>query len=128
MGQVHLIKGKIYEALMNRILAAQNYKEALSNDIYCFEAFELLTQNQMLSKAEEFAILQTLPFQKFCINQDHDFVKFLYASKIKKYPTAEPVAPVIYPALKNNLDILSAESERHFYNCDFQMSYKISIQ
>lgn len=37
---------------MNRILAAQNYREALSVDIYCVEAFDLLTQHQMLSAAE----------------------------------------------------------------------------
>jgi anaphase-promoting complex subunit 6 len=52
IGQVHLIRGKIYEALMNRILASQSYKEALRTDIYCYEAFELLTQHQMLSRAE----------------------------------------------------------------------------
>lgn len=37
---------------MNRILAAQNYREALFVDIYCVEAFDLLTQHQMLSAAE----------------------------------------------------------------------------
>ena len=52
MGQIHLIRGKIHEALMNRILAANSYKEALSTDIYCVEAFELLTQNQMLTRSE----------------------------------------------------------------------------
>lgn len=52
MGQVHLLRGKIYESLMNRILAAQSYRDALTSDIYCVEAFELLTQHQMLSRAE----------------------------------------------------------------------------
>jgi len=51
-GQLYLMRGKIYEALMNRGLAARNYKEALRHDIYCFEAFELLTQHQMLSRNE----------------------------------------------------------------------------
>ncbi|XP_021951972.1 cell division cycle protein 16 homolog [Folsomia candida] len=128
MGQVHLIRGKIHEALMNRILAAHNYKEALASDIYCFEAFELLTQNQMLSRAEEMTLLQSLPFSKSCTNGDVEFVRFLYTSKVKKYPTAEPTAVVIFPSLKKNLDILTGEAERHFYNCDFQTSFKMSSQ
>lgn len=50
--QIFLLRGKIYEAMMNRILAAQSYKEALAADIYCVEAFDLLTQHQMLSATE----------------------------------------------------------------------------
>jgi anaphase-promoting complex subunit 6 len=37
---------------MNRILATQNYRDALQHDVYCFEAFQLLTQHHMMSSSE----------------------------------------------------------------------------
>lgn len=77
----------------------------------------------------EVALLNSLPFEK-CLNNDVEFVKFLYTSKLKKYPfCGEAVQqPAQFPFLVKNLDVLTAEAERHFYNCDFQMSYKVSSQ
>lgn len=36
----------------NRPLATSNYKEALKLDVYCFEAFDLLTSHHMLTAQE----------------------------------------------------------------------------
>lgn len=47
-----LLKGKILEAMDNRGLAADCFKEALKCDVYCFEAFDSLTKHQMLSIEE----------------------------------------------------------------------------
>jgi hypothetical protein len=77
----------------------------------------------------EVVLLQGLPFGKACTNGDVEFVKFLYASKVKKYPTTGEInGTAVFPVLKKNLDILTGEAERLFYNCDFQMAYKISTQ
>lgn len=46
------IKGKIYEAMDNRAVATEYYKQALQRDVYSYEAFEALVQNQMLSAPE----------------------------------------------------------------------------
>lgn len=46
------LRGKVNEALDKRFLAAENYKQALSYDIGCYDAFEALTQHQMLSANE----------------------------------------------------------------------------
>lgn len=43
------IKGKIYEALDNRNFATDCYKEALKNDVHCYDAFQALVQHQMLT-------------------------------------------------------------------------------
>lgn len=77
----------------------------------------------------EVSLLESLPFEK-CLNNDTEFVKFLYTSKLKKYPFCgeEVQRPAQFPYLAKNLDVLTAEAERHFYNCDFQMSYKVSSQ
>ena len=46
------MKGRIYEALDNRAVATDCYKQALHCDVYSYQAFEALVQNQMLSAAE----------------------------------------------------------------------------
>lgn len=47
-----LLRGKIYDAMDNRPLATASYKEALKLDVYCFEAFDLLTSYHMLTAQE----------------------------------------------------------------------------
>lgn len=46
------IKGKIYEALDNRNFATDCYREALRNDVHCYDAFQALIQHQMLTSFE----------------------------------------------------------------------------
>jgi len=46
------LKGRVYEAMDNRGLAADCYKQALRCDVHCYEAFEALVQHQMLSAQE----------------------------------------------------------------------------
>ena len=49
---ISLLRGKIYDAMDNRPLATSSYKEALKLDVYCFEAFDLLTSHHMLTAQE----------------------------------------------------------------------------
>ncbi|GAB1609472.1 hypothetical protein Ahia01_001232900 [Argonauta hians] len=49
---INLLRGKIYEAMDNRILATDYYRMALNQDIYCFEAFDRLVAHHMLSADE----------------------------------------------------------------------------
>ncbi|XP_036145756.1 cell division cycle protein 16 homolog [Monomorium pharaonis] len=46
------VKGRVYEAMDNRAVATECYKQALQCDVYSYEAFEALVQNQMLSASE----------------------------------------------------------------------------
>lgn len=47
-----LLKGKVLEAMDNRGLAADCFKEALKHDVYCYEALDSLIKHQMLSVEE----------------------------------------------------------------------------
>lgn len=51
------LKGRVYEALDNRSLAADCYKHALQCDVYNFDAFEALVQHQMLTAWEGIIII-----------------------------------------------------------------------
>lgn len=46
------MKGKVLEAMDNRGLASECYKQALQSDVHCFEAFDALIQHHMLAAAE----------------------------------------------------------------------------
>lgn len=47
-----LLRGRAYEAMENRELAAECFREALRADVYCFEAFDCLVTHHMLTAQE----------------------------------------------------------------------------
>lgn len=61
-----LLRGKIYDAMGNRPLATSSYKEALKLDVYCFEAFDLLTSHHMLTAQEGEVNATAINFQLIC--------------------------------------------------------------
>ncbi|XP_035828816.1 cell division cycle protein 16 homolog isoform X3 [Aplysia californica] len=119
-----LLRGKIYEAMDNRSLAADCYKEALRLDVYCFEAFELLVGHHMLTAQEERELMDSLPFTAQCPPGEDQMVKFLYESKLKKYDCPGHVK--IPAPLSENLDVIVSSAEQHLYNCDFRAAYNIT--
>lgn len=54
---VNLLRGKIYEAMDNRNLAVDCFREALRQDVYCFEAFDMMVHHHMLSAQEGINVL-----------------------------------------------------------------------
>nr|KAI8751246.1 putative cell division cycle protein 16 [Biomphalaria glabrata] len=122
-----LLRGRIYEAMDNRILAADCYREALRLDVYCFEAFDLLVNHHMLTAQEERDLLQSLPFSEQCPPEEAELVKSLYESRLKKYdcPGKTTLLPSLVP-LSNSLDLVVSTAEQHLYNCDFRAAYKIT--
>lgn len=122
-----LLRGKIYDAMDNRPLATSSYKEALKQDVYCFEAFDLLTSHHMLTAQEERDFLDSLPFSQQCTKEEEELLRFLYENKLKKYnKPSEIVVPDIVNGLQDNLDVVVSLAERHYYNCDFKMCYTLT--
>lgn len=52
-----VLKGQVYEALDNRNLATDCYKEAIASDINCFEALNALLQHRLLTCDEGLLLL-----------------------------------------------------------------------
>lgn len=63
LSSLFLLKGRIWESLDNRALASVAFREALMTDVYCVEAFQALTQHNILSAAEEKELLESMPFK-----------------------------------------------------------------
>uniref|UniRef100_A0A8C5EJB3 Cell division cycle 16 homolog (S. cerevisiae) n=1 Tax=Gouania willdenowi TaxID=441366 RepID=A0A8C5EJB3_GOUWI len=122
-----LLRGKIYDAMDNRPLATSSYKEALKLDVYCFEAFELLTSHHMLTAQEEKDFLDSLLLSKQCSSEEEELLHFLFENKLKKYnKPSDLVVPKMVNGLQDNLDVVVSVAERHYYNCDFKMCYKLT--
>nr|XP_060625653.1 cell division cycle protein 16 homolog isoform X1 [Anolis sagrei ordinatus] len=122
-----LLRGKIYDALDNRTLATASYKDALKIDVYCFEAFDLLTSHHMLTAEEEKELLANLCLGKRCTEEEQVLLRFLFENKLKKYnKPSETVIPESVDGLQDNLDVVVSLAERHYYNCDFKMCYKLT--
>ena len=49
---LHLLRGQVYEALENRHLACECFREALRHDVYCYEALDSLVMHQMMTAQE----------------------------------------------------------------------------
>lgn len=129
------VKGRVYEAMDNRAMATDCYKQALQCDVYSYQAFEALVQNQMLSAAEEKELLESLPINEQCTEAEAEFLRLLYDSKLKKYqePTeSQSVAScgimgvLVTDRLRGNLDMQVSEAERLYYNCDYQQCFSLT--
>lgn len=63
---IHLLRGYLYEALDNRCLAAECFREALKLDVDCYEAFEALIKHQMLTAQEGIICQYFLDIARHC--------------------------------------------------------------
>ncbi|XP_052785133.1 cell division cycle protein 16 homolog isoform X1 [Mya arenaria] len=126
---INMLRGEIYEAMDNRALAQECYWEALRQDVYCYDAFNLLVNHQMLSAQEEKELLASLPFSTQCPSEEVELVKYLYENKLKKYDKPmEARIPDSLEVLSENLDVIVNLAERHYYNCDFRECYKLTTK
>jgi|MDSW01.3.fsa_nt_gb anaphase-promoting complex subunit 6 len=77
---VRFLRGKSLEALGNRASAKKWFKLALIADPFCFEAFEALISNHMLTAEEEQKLLANLR-----IKPEDDWLRFLYNTMCKEF-------------------------------------------
>ncbi|CAL1673828.1 unnamed protein product [Lasius platythorax] len=129
------VKGRVYEAMDNRAVATECYKQALQCDVYSYEAFEALVQNQMLSASEERELLESLPFTEQCVKGEAELLQLLYDSKLKKYQapntkqsliTCNVMGICVTDRLADNLDMQVAKAERLYYNCDYHQCFSLT--
>ncbi|XP_032686384.1 cell division cycle protein 16 homolog [Odontomachus brunneus] len=129
------VKGRVYEAMDNRAVATEFYKQALQCDVYSYQAFEALVQNQMLSAAEERELLESLPFAEQCTEGETELLRLLYESKLKKYQepnkkqslvTCSVMGICISDRLADNLDMEVTKAERLYYNCEYHQCFALT--
>ncbi|CAN8095430.1 unnamed protein product [Discula destructiva] len=119
--------------------AKECYKNAVRIDVQCFEAFNQLTQNSLLSSSEEWEFLESLDFASLDAGDGTDtsqeeigdYVQYLYCTRLSKYRkqdtfnTACETLTTHYN-LGNNPDILLAKADQLFTQSRFKDALEIT--
>ena len=113
------------------------YKDAVRIDVQCFEAFEQLMRNSLMSPAEELAFLEELDFTSIRIDdasiadEAADFTKLLYTTRLSKYASPAVLSNATetlstHYNLASNPDLLLTRAETLYTQCRFHEALAIT--
>jgi anaphase-promoting complex subunit 6 len=117
--------------------AKECYKDAVCIDVQCFEAFEQLMKNCLMSPDEEWQFLESLDFDTITAEDTSagqeaaEFTKMLYTTRLSKYknPAAFTTATETLSThynLENNPDLLLSKADLLFTQCRFKEALEIT--
>lgn len=118
--------------------AKECYKDAVQIDVQCFEAFEQLMKNSLMSPDEEWHFLESLDFDSISIPGDPsssqeaaEFTKMLYTTRLSKYKspaafTAATETLSTHYNLSENPDLLLSKADLLFTQCRFKDALAIT--
>ncbi|RMZ78723.1 hypothetical protein DV737_g3729, partial [Chaetothyriales sp. CBS 132003] len=113
------------------------YKDAVRIDVQCFEAFEQLMKNSLMSPAEELAFLHELDFSSIRVDEPSladeaaDFTKLLYTTRLSKYASPAELSNATetlstHYNLASNPDLLLTRAETLYTQCRFHEALAIT--
>ncbi|KAI0133185.1 TPR-like protein [Hypoxylon sp. NC0597] len=118
--------------------AKECYKDAVRIDVQCFEAFQQLMKNSLMSPDEEWQFLESLDFDAITIPGDPsssqeaaEFTKMLYTTRLSKYrnpasfTTACETLSTHYN-LATNPDLLLARADLLYTQCRYKDTLAIT--
>lgn len=120
------LKGQIYEAMDNRELAKECYKQALMLDCCCYEAFNNLIQHHMLNGTDENDLIESMKAKTYPSEVNQKIAIRLYERMLKKYNKLQHVAVESLGVLETNMDVQVMKAETHFYNCNFHACHDVT--
>ncbi len=118
--------------------AKECYKDAVRIDVQCFEAFEQLMKNCLMSPDEEWEFLESLNFDAITIHDDPsssqeaaEFTRMLYTTRLSKYKnpavfTAATETLSTHYNLATNPDLLLSKADLLFTQCRFKDALSIT--
>lgn len=116
------LRGLIFANQNNFEKAKEAYKEAVLVDVKCFEAFNELISNNLMTPSEEWDFISSLNYRD--ADDNDEFIKLLYTSRlnkylnVSKYEEAENILKEEYD-LGENCDILLSKADSLFVQCNF---------
>ncbi|KAF7586850.1 anaphase promoting complex subunit cdc16 [Aspergillus hancockii] len=113
------------------------YKDAVRIDVQCFEAFDQLMKNSLMSPAEELEFLESLDFDSISspdpsVSQEAaHFTKMLYTTRLSKYSSPAILSDATetlstHYSLSDNPDILLARAEALYTQCRFAEALELT--
>ncbi|KAK9426500.1 putative Anaphase control protein cut9 [Seiridium unicorne] len=118
--------------------AKECYKDAVRIDVQCFEAFQQLMKNSLMSPDEEWQFLESLDFDSITVAGDQsssqeaaDFTKMLYTTRLSKYrnPASFTTACETLSTHYNlgaNPDLLLARADLLYTQCRYKDALAIT--
>ncbi|KAI1215086.1 TPR-like protein [Annulohypoxylon truncatum] len=118
--------------------AKECYKDAVRIDVQCFEAFQQLMKNSLMSPDEEWQFLESLDFDAITVTADPassqeagEFTRMLYTTRLSKYrnPTAFTTASESLSThynLATNPDLLLARADLLYTQCKYKDALAIT--
>ena len=124
------LRGLVYAKQNSFDKAKECYKHAVLIDVKCFEAFDQLMRNALMSPDEEWAFLESLDFESLGADGEEpgeqaEFVKMLYTTRLSKYKNpayfnkATEILSKTYN-LEQNADMILSKAELLFTQCKFK--------
>ena len=117
--------------------AKQCYMDAVRIDVQCYEAFDQLTRNALMSPQEEWSFLESLNFDSitadspYSSQQAADLTQKLYITRLSKYRNPEQYTNAVdtlstHYRLTSNPDLLLSKAELLFTQCRFKEALHIT--
>lgn len=116
------LRGLIYANQNNFEKAKESYKEAVLVDVKCYEAFNELISNNLMTPSEEWAFITSLNYRD--ADDNDELIKLLYTTNLSKYlnvqkfEEAENILKDEYD-LGENCDILLSKADYLYVQCNF---------
>ena len=121
--------------------AKECYKDAVRIDVQCFEAFDQLMKNSLMSPSEEWNFVDSLNFDSIQPDPGEaqrpaeaaDFTRNLYITRLSKYARPDQFSSAIetlstHYRLASNADVLQSKAEIHFTNSRFEAALALTSQ
>lgn len=113
------------------------YKDAVLIDVQCFEAFDQLMKNSLMSPDEEWAFLDSLDFDLITATDTSSsqeaaqFVKMLYTTRLSKYKNSTDFTHAsetlsTHYNLARNPDLMLSKAELLFTQCRFNEALSLT--
>ncbi|KAL7275009.1 anaphase-promoting complex subunit Cut9 [Rhizina undulata] len=133
------LRGQVFSKQNAFDKAKESYKLAVQIDVKCFEAFDQLMRNSLMSPEEEWNFLESLDFESLNApssensenpGQCADFMKMLYTTRLSKYKNpaffnkATETLSECYN-LADNADLILSRAELLFTQCRFKDCLKL---
>lgn len=118
--------------------AKECYKDAVKIDVQCFEAFNQLMKNALMSPEEEWEFLEALDFDSITVGDDSsssqeaaELTRMLYTTRLSKYNNQpESIAAVetlsTHYKLSTNSDLLLSKADLLYTQCRFADSLALT--
>ncbi|KAI1435921.1 anaphase-promoting complex subunit cut9 [Xylaria sp. CBS 124048] len=118
--------------------AKECYKDAVRINVQCFEAFQQLMKNSLMSPDEEWQFLESLDFDAVSVPGDPsssqeaaEFTKMLYTTRLSKYRNPEAFSTACetlstHYNLSSNPDLLLARADLLYTQCRYKDALAIT--